>query len=492
MTGAPYFVIFGAMRTGSNLLEKTLEALGDTVCYGEPFNPAFVGGPRREEVLGWDLAQRNADPMGFLAALRDSAGDRIPGFRLFDGHDGTVMKHALADPECRRIVLTRDPVDSYVSLKIARQTDQWLLRRKNKRVNVRITFDPAEFDAYQDRLKAHYFRVDQEMERAGTSALRVTYEDLSDPGVLQAVASFVGSTGTPPAEAPILRQNPGHLSEKVANYEEMCVHLDRVPEPGPLPRRTGAGEVLLAERAPFAYAPISGPGFAAAVSLIYRIEQRAFDGPSLSYAQLMERSSSGDFLKRGFSLEALAAEAASRKVFTVICHPVARLHALFLQETFGPAWHASPIRRRLQGFVGGLPSPRELTRAEKRLEPERHLAAFFAYIRLIEDAYRGTADFPVTPDWQTQSEQLDAYRDDVDIEMVSGLDDLTGLATWLAEGLAGAQLPGNHIAAVRERALSGVLPLEEVRIQEVSDRIGRLFSRDFNDFGYQPWPEANS
>jgi hypothetical protein len=305
---------------------------------------------------------------------------------------------------------------------------------------------------------------------------------------LQAIADYIGSSGSLPVEAPILRQNPGHISEKVSNYEEMCVHLGRAPEPAPKSRRSWAGDILLADRAPFAYAPISGPGFAAAVSLIYRIEQRAFYGPSLSYAQLMEQSSSGGYLTRGLSAEELAVEVKSRKLFTVICHPVERLHVLFLHELFGPAWHASPIRRRIQSFVGGLPSPRELGRDEKKLEPERHLAAFLGYVRLIEEAHRGVADFPITTDWQSQSEQLEAYASYVELDLVARLEDLSDLAAWLAEGLDGAVLPENHITAVKNRAARGVLPLEEVWKQEVVDRVYTLFSRDFKEFGFEPRP----
>ena len=44
MTSAPrYFAIFGAMRTGSNLLERSINQFPGLHCHGELFNPSFVG-----------------------------------------------------------------------------------------------------------------------------------------------------------------------------------------------------------------------------------------------------------------------------------------------------------------------------------------------------------------------------------------------------------------------------------------------------------------
>ncbi|MFV2034483.1 MAG: nodulation protein NodH, partial [Halocynthiibacter sp.] len=47
-----YFIIFAEMRTGSNFLESTLNAFPGITCYGEAFNPHFVGYPNRKEILG--------------------------------------------------------------------------------------------------------------------------------------------------------------------------------------------------------------------------------------------------------------------------------------------------------------------------------------------------------------------------------------------------------------------------------------------------------
>ncbi|MGB0854525.1 MAG: hypothetical protein ACPGSI_14620, partial [Pikeienuella sp.] len=79
-----YFAIFGAMRTGSNLLEYTLDSYRGLTGVGELFNDAFVGKPNGDPYLGVSLAERNRDPLGFLADVIE-AEKGVPGFRIFPG-----------------------------------------------------------------------------------------------------------------------------------------------------------------------------------------------------------------------------------------------------------------------------------------------------------------------------------------------------------------------------------------------------------------------
>ena len=140
------FVILGAMRTGSNLLEETLSTAGGITCHGEVFNPHFVGGPRREAVLGVDKKRRDADPVALLEQVFASGG--LNGFRYFADHDPRVLDAVLRDKSIAKVILTRNPVDSYVSWKIAQKTGQWKLTRVDRRKSATIRFDPAEYRAF--------------------------------------------------------------------------------------------------------------------------------------------------------------------------------------------------------------------------------------------------------------------------------------------------------------------------------------------------------
>ena len=54
------FVIFAGMRTGSNLLEATLNA-HDLACFGEAYNPYFIGWPDQRTLYDMTLADREAE-----------------------------------------------------------------------------------------------------------------------------------------------------------------------------------------------------------------------------------------------------------------------------------------------------------------------------------------------------------------------------------------------------------------------------------------------
>ncbi len=113
-----YFVVFAEMRTGSNFLETNLNAIDGLVCHGEAFNPHFIGYPKTKSILGVTQAARDEDPKQLLREIR-KAPDGLAGFRYFHDHDPRVFDKIVDDPKCAKIVLTRNPADSYVSWKIA-------------------------------------------------------------------------------------------------------------------------------------------------------------------------------------------------------------------------------------------------------------------------------------------------------------------------------------------------------------------------------------
>ena len=139
------FVVFAEMRTGSNHLEESINSLDDVQSHGEVFNPTFIGHHNRFEFLGFDLARRERDPAGLIDAMIDGAGP-LPGFRFFHDHDPRVLERVLPDPRIAKVLLTRNPLDSYVSRKIASATGQWRLTDLKHAKSGRITFDAGEFE----------------------------------------------------------------------------------------------------------------------------------------------------------------------------------------------------------------------------------------------------------------------------------------------------------------------------------------------------------
>jgi hypothetical protein len=138
------------MRTGSNFLEANLNALPGVLSYGEVFNPHFIGKKDATELFGITLADREANPKPLLRKLR-SETEGLSGFRFFHDHDPRVLDLVLADSGCAKIILTRNPVDSYVSWQIARTTGQWKLTDAKRLKSAKARF---EADGFRDHLAA--------------------------------------------------------------------------------------------------------------------------------------------------------------------------------------------------------------------------------------------------------------------------------------------------------------------------------------------------
>ena len=165
MSKFDYFILFAEMRTGSNFLESNLNLFDGLACLGEAFNPHFIGYPNTDDVLGITQTQREADPQRLVDAVKAAPG--LNGFRFFNDHDPRVLDIALTDPRCAKIVLTRNPADSFVSWKIATRTGQWKLTNVTHAKTDKIRFDPAEFETHLASLQAFQVRILNTLQQTG-------------------------------------------------------------------------------------------------------------------------------------------------------------------------------------------------------------------------------------------------------------------------------------------------------------------------------------
>ena len=223
-----YFVVFAEMRTGSNFLEENLNDYPGLHCYGEAFNPHFIGGANQSEMLGVSMEQREADPFVLLDRMRVNT-DGMPGFRFFHDHDPRVLAHILPDPRCGKIILTRNPVDSYVSRKIVAETGQWRLSDLKRAKSAQIAFDRDEFEAHLDRMQQFQLRLLHGLQTTAQAAFYIGYDDLHDVEVLDGLARFLGvdhSKKKPSTATKV--QNPAALEQKVTNFPQMEEALARI------------------------------------------------------------------------------------------------------------------------------------------------------------------------------------------------------------------------------------------------------------------------
>ena len=224
------FVVFAEMRTGSNFLEANLNAFSGINCHGEAFNPHFLGYPHNEPILGIDQKTRDQDPQVLLNAIRTNTA-RLSGFRYFHDHDPRVFDTIMDDPSCAKVILTRNPVESYVSWKIAQETGQWKLTDIKAHKAAQAVFDGKEFAAHLEALQAFQMTLLNRLQTSGQTAFYIAYEDLQSVEVMNGLAKYLGVNETLEAlDSNLKKQNPSPISAKVSNYEEMLrslAQLDR-------------------------------------------------------------------------------------------------------------------------------------------------------------------------------------------------------------------------------------------------------------------------
>ncbi|MGB1033580.1 MAG: hypothetical protein ACPGVS_01035 [Primorskyibacter sp.] len=219
MTGLAGVAIFAAMRTGSNYLEEGIASRPGFHAWGELFNPHFMGSPGCETLLGMSLRQRDQEPDALLERIETQDG--TPVLRLFDDHDTRARAAIVHRRGWRIVVLRRNLLDSFLSLQIARQTDQWRLRDARHQRQVRIRFDPAAFNTYCQDRKQCAAMVDLALQSSVRTPICVAYERMRSQRTWDRVADGLGLTRAPRPRPNLVRQNPGAPWDKVSNPQDL-------------------------------------------------------------------------------------------------------------------------------------------------------------------------------------------------------------------------------------------------------------------------------
>lgn len=225
------FVILAAPRTGSNLLCTLLNSHPDLLCHHEVFNPqgVFTALDYPDPALqSTPLERRDGDPLGFLERVWASGNhSRGVGFKWTRGQNQTVLQHVVGEAEVKKIVLRRkNRVKTFVSERIAQQTQQWEVYRQDELVLPRpqIVIDPEDLLHHVDLNQRFYSELMVQLQ-AGQPYLAIDYEDLFDHQVQQNLLNFLDVSALHCSEAQSVKQNPRDLREIVANFDQLLREL---------------------------------------------------------------------------------------------------------------------------------------------------------------------------------------------------------------------------------------------------------------------------
>ncbi|GGH28938.1 hypothetical protein SAMN05444007_104323 [Cribrihabitans marinus] len=474
MSGAfDYFIVLAEMRTGSNFLEANLNALDGIACHGEAFNPHFIGYPNKTDLLGITRAMRDADPAALIAAIRD-APDDLAGFRFFHDHDPRALEAALADPRCAKIVLTRNPLDSYLSWKIAQETGQWKLTNIKRRKDARARFDAEEFAAHVARLQTFQVEILNRLQRSGQTAFHLAFEDLQDVEVMNGLARWLGvDSRLDRLDQSLKRQNPSPPSAKVANPDEMeaalagvdWFNLSRTPNFEPR-RGPSVPSYVLGAGTPLLFLPIRG-------------------GPDARVTRWMAQLDGvgEDALQTGLNQKALRKwmrGTPDHRRFTVLRHPLARAHAVFCDRilSVGPGSYLR-IRETLRKQFK-LPIPKAAP--DDGYSRADHRAAFEAFLGFLQMNLAGQTPIRVDGHWCSQAQALSNFAEFTMPDLVCREDEMADLLPDLARRCGHPDPPAPDPAEPDRPH-----PLGEIYDADLEKLAAEIYHRDYLMFGFGPW-----
>lgn len=456
------FVILAGMRTGSNFLEANLNALPGVTGHGEVFNPHFIGKKDVTELFGITLDAREANPKPLLRKLRTETPG-LAGFRFFHDHDPRVLDLVLADPACAKIVLTRNPVDSYVSWQIARATGQWKLTDPKRLKSAKARFDE---DSFRDHLAAaqdFQLRILNTLQTQGQTAFVLDYEDLASVEVLNGLAAFLGVEGRLKAvDDTLKKQNPEPLEDKLENPQDLVAAVARADlfalsrSPVFEPRRAAAiPQVVAADAAPLLFFPVrSGPD--AAVRAWLSGLGGLVDGFDHRTLRQWKRDHPG------------------HRAFTVVRHPLLRAHVAF-REKIVSGQLADQRRILIRAYKARLPDP-----GQPFADPQAEREAFLVFLTYCRLATLGQTGNRVDPNWASQSAIVQGFAGFHPLDLVIHEDRLPQALAFLAAEV-GVDAPPAPPADKAAQALAAIWD------ESLETAAEAAYARDYTGFGFTRW-----
>ena len=467
------FIMLADMRTGSNLLELHLNSLEGVTCHGEAFNPYFVGLPKLTELLGFTPETRDRDPMALIDAIRNAPGE-LNGFRFFSEHDARVLGPVLDDPRCAKIILSRNPVDSYISWKIAVETQQWKLVNIKQRRTAQVTFDADEFADQIEQRTGFLQTALAQLQRTGQTPFHIRYDDLNNLDVVNGLAAWLGvSDRLEELSKHLKRQNPAPTLSKVTNPDDLEAavsgldrfNLHRIPNYEPR-RGPAVGRYVCAAKTPLMYLPVRG-----GPDPIVRQWLADLDGVQTGDL-LAER---GQKKVRGW----MQSHPGHRK-FTVLRHPLARAHTVFCNHILstGPGSYIR-IRNMLRNRYA-LPIPDEVDPDD--YTPDQHYAAFSAFVAFLRKILADQTPIRVDGMWCSQAQILEGMSSFAMPDAILREDELTTALPELARqvGHTHAPTPGTPEPDVP-------FTLARIYDADLEALAKKAYQRDYMQFGFGPW-----
>ncbi len=466
-----YFVILADMRTGSNFLEANINKIDELTCHGEAFNGAFIGYPNSNDILGVTQSERDESPALLIDVIR-SKSDGLGGFRYFRDHDPRVLDTILSDPKCAKVVLTRNPLESFVSLQIARATGQWKLTNVKHARREKVHFDQTSFLIYLGEVQDFQSTVRRGLQRTGQTAFYLTYDDLQELEVINGLAAYLGSSGRlNELDGKLKRQNPEGVLDKVSNPEDLIETLEGIDRfdihqvPNLEPRRgPRVPHYIAAPKTSLLFLPLPGNG-------------------EVAIADWLSRLDDGSKPLSGFTRKSLRdwkRQAGEHRSFTVVRHPLARAHAAFCEFSSRDGGGALLHLRNVLQKAHEIDFPR--LRLGDPAEDTSHKEAFSAFLSFVQKNLSGQTAVRVHSSWASQTALIQGLAEicspDLVIRETRAQEELAVLCAQIGrDTMPGLTRPLDGHAEILSRIVDS----------ELQDAARAAYQRDYENFGFGDW-----
>lgn len=476
------------MRSGSNLLEQSLNQFEDIECHGELFNPAFIGFPKSTEFSGVTLKGREAAPLDLLAKLSEFSDTSISGFRIFDGHDNRAVGAVLADTECAKIVLERAPIESFISLEIARTTDQWILRESVDRRGGKIHFDSSAYRKYHDSQAKFYANIRLNLQTSGQTAFWLRYPEQKSIDTLNGIARFLGSDHALKKVKEVLRrQNPGSLRDKVENYDEMMNFLRLMDDSGNEPavvinssKRANIPQMVTCKTHPIVFAPIPG----------------ARNDEVLRWMSKLDQDDDSVDLPTGYNqrtmFEWMAANPNVLAVSTV-SHPVQRAYDAFMSKVFNVGEGSFGVIRRqlIKRFDLKLPDAEIMPNATRETLQKadyaigQHRAAFHEFLRFLKSNLAEQTSIRIDGSWDTQQSFVAGFNTTIPISIIAKQGQMDNAFRYVESML---DIDHPNLGPIIEP--DHLFTLDEIYTRQTENLTRKAYGTDYTRFGFDDYQAA--
>lgn len=193
------FIVFCYARTGSYRLMDILNRQEKVVAYGEVYKKQWI--EVDQDVLsnlGYersDVEKRDSKPIKFYNDLSRMHEDKQFGFKIFPDHNYKILKHLAKDKGLTKIFLVRNPVQTYISEKVAHHTNKWVVREGEQPTNlddVKVRFSFEEFSRHLSYRLSWYVEINSLAGLSDEQINTIDYLDALDSDYLQSFLNKIG------------------------------------------------------------------------------------------------------------------------------------------------------------------------------------------------------------------------------------------------------------------------------------------------------------